>query len=174
MKGWCRVSTLVLLGLVSACATRPVVIGSGGDQVWTLNGRLGISAGRRHGTFTIDWQEKKDSYRIDLLGPMGIGVARVTGDGSKVMLELPNQAPLVANSPDRLLSDSLGLDIPVTPLRYWVRGGPAPGPYSKTSTGIRQMGWQIDYLEYADGLPVKIKLARPEVKLMMVVRRWTD
>ena len=77
-------STLVLLGLVSACATRPVVIGSGGDQVWTLNGRLGISAGRRHGTFTIDWQEKKDSYRIDLLGPMGIGGRYVNthmGDG---------------------------------------------------------------------------------------------
>ena len=167
---------LVVLGALCACSTRPVVVQKGArdDGVWSLTGRLGISARRQHGSFTVDWQQDKDKYRIDLLGPLGVGVARVSGDADKVTLQLPRRAPLVADSPEQLLSEALGLDIPVTPLRYWVRGVPAPGPFQHTADGFRQQGWTVDYLAYEQGLPVKIRLTRPEVKMLMVVRRWTD
>lgn len=162
--------------LLTACATQPIVEQSGApnDSIWSLQGRLGISAGRKHGTFTVDWQQHRDNYNIHLLGPLGVGVARITRKGGTVTLEIPNQAPQVADSADQLLTDSLGLTIPVTPLRYWVRGKPAPGSWRRTADGFSQQGWTIAYPKYEAGLPVKILLTRPEVHLTMVVRKWTD
>ncbi|HKI73158.1 MAG TPA: lipoprotein insertase outer membrane protein LolB [Pseudomonadales bacterium] len=170
------VLVLSIVVLLAACATRPVVeqTGNANDAIWSLQGRLGISAGRKHGSFTVDWRQRKDDYNIDLLGPLGVGVAKITRRAGKVTLEIPHQAPLVADSADRLLSDSLGLDIPVTPLRYWIRGKPAPGSYQPTPEGFRQQGWTIAYAKYEAGLPVKIQLTRPEVRVTMVVRKWTD
>lgn len=167
---------LALLGALCSCSTQPVVEHEGAinDGVWSMTGKLGISAGRHHDNVTVDWQQNKDKYRIDLLGPLGLGIARITGSAGKVTLKMPRRAPLVANSPEALLADSLGLDIPLTPMRYWVRGKPAPGPVQQTADGFRQFGWTIDYLAYLQGLPVKIRLTRPEVKMLIVVRRWTD
>lgn len=151
-----------------------VVGGAGNDAVWSLTGRLGVVAGRRHGSFTVDWRQNRAAYSIDLLGPLGIGVARITSDGRKVTLHIARHDPVVADSAEALLAKSLGLDIPVTPMRYWVRGKPAPGAHETTADGFRQAGWTVDYLDYRQGLPVKIRLTRPEVKLLMVVRRWAS
>lgn len=143
------------------------------DGIWSLSGRLGVAAGNRHGTFTVDWRQHKDNYQIVLLGPMGIGVARITGSPDRVTLKIPRHAPMTARSPEALLVRSLGLNIPVTPLRYWVRGKPAPGPYQPTSDGFKQQGWTVKYLDYLQGLPTRIRLTRPRVKLIMVVTQWT-
>lgn len=174
-----RVPLVLTLGftmLLCACATRPVVVQNGiaGDNVWSLNGRIGISSGKRHGAFTVDWRQDQDDYNISLLGPMGVGAARITRRDGMVTLQVPNQDPLVARSADELLSAALGLHIPVTPLRYWVRGKPAPGYWRATPDGFVQSGWTISYLAYASGLPVKMVVSRPEVKMTMVVRKWMD
>lgn len=150
-----------------------MVEGPRGDGIWSLNGRLGVSAGHRHGSFTVAWEQDRDKYTIDLLGPLGVGIAHIDGAAGKVTLKLPRHAPLVAATPEALLSKALGLQIPVTPLRYWVRGKPAPGPYQRTAKGFRQQGWNVDYLAFKKGLPVKIRLTRPKIRLLMVVRQWT-
>lgn len=163
---------IVLVLLVSACASRPIISSAGNDDAWSLNGRIGINAGSRHGSFTVDWLQRPGHFEINLLGPLGMGVARVTGDPGRVVLDVPGQAPVVADSPDSLLKQAVGVDIPVTPLRYWVRGKPAPGPHRSTADGFHQFGWQVAYLRYEKQLPVKIRLTRPEVKVMMVVKQW--
>lgn len=171
-----RVIVPMLLMLLSACVSRPVMIGNDvvDDQVWSMSGKLGVSAGREHGTFGVNWRQDNDRYEINLLGPLGIGVARVSGEPGRVVLDVPREEPRTADSADDLLHEALGFDIPVAPLRYWIRGNPAPGPYQTTPGGLRQMGWEIEYLKYAGRLPVKMRLTRPEVKLVMVIREWVD
>ena len=162
--------------MLCACSTKPLVVqrGAPDDGIWSLTGRLGVSAGDRHGSFTVDWRQDKEAYQIDLLGPMGIGVAHIAGDTDKVTLRVPRHPPMTAASAEGLLSRSLGLDIPVTPLRYWVRGKPAPGAYQQMADGFSQLGWKVEYLAYARGLPTRIRMTRPEVKLLMVVRQWIN
>lgn len=169
-------SSLLLLCLLAACTSRPVVTGSFSpeDQSWSLVGKLGVSAGLERGNFTIDWQQERNAYRINLLGPMGVGVARIEGDDDQVTLNLPGESPVTASNANDLLLATLGLDIPVKPMRYWVRGKPAPGAWRKTPSGIRQQGWNIEYLEFEEDLPVRIRLTRPEVRLVMVVKAWAD
>lgn len=169
-------SSLFLLCMLAACTSRPVITGSYApeDESWSLLGKLGVSAGRERGSFTIDWQQDRGAYRINLLGPMGMGVARIEGDGDEVTLNLPGQPPVTASSADDLLLATIGLDIPVKPMRYWVRGKPAPGTWRKTPSGIRQHGWNIEYLEFEDELPVRMRLTRPEVRMVMVVKTWAN
>lgn len=139
-----------------------------------MKGKLGVVAQGQSGSFTIEWSQHQDAFEISLFGPLGMTAARVTGDGEGVSLEAPGEPLVTARSADALLADNLGLDIPVTPLRFWVRGVPAPGPHRKGRDSIAQFGWTIEYLQHQDGLPVRIRLSRPEVRLVLVVRQWTD
>ena len=61
-----------------------------------------------------------------------------------------------ARIPILLLEQTLGLRLPVTGLRYWVRGLPAPGPTALLQTDaagrltrLEQNGWVIEYPSYA-------------------------
>lgn len=166
----------VILLLVSGCTTLPVVTGDvvARDQVWSLRGKLGVSAGKERGNFIVDWQQDKDQFEINLMGPLGMGVANIMGAADGVTLRLPGEDPVYATSADQLLLTVMGLNIPVTEMKYWVRGYPAPGRYRDTDTGFTQFGWRVEYLAFERSLPVRIRLTRPEVKLTMAIRQWTN
>ncbi len=87
-------------------------------------------------------------------------------------LDVPGDPPVSARSADELLFQSTGLALPVTPLRYWVRGKPAPGAFSRTESGFVQSGWTVEYLGFEQGLPTRMRIERPEVRLILVVRGW--
>ncbi|MEX2365481.1 MAG: lipoprotein insertase outer membrane protein LolB [Pseudohongiellaceae bacterium] len=162
--------------LLVGCTNRPLISGDvrPGDQTWSLAGKLGVLAGDTRGTFTIDWQQHREQFEINLLGLFGLGHVRVNGNLEGVMLNVRGQEPVYADSPDALLLATTGLDIPVTPLRYWVRGKPAPGRYKKHERGFSQMGWRVEYLSCDQGLPVRLRVTRPQVRLTMVVHQWTN
>lgn len=164
---------LLLVGL-AACTSRPVITGTGAEASWSLNGRLGYIAGKEHGNLSVDWRQRPDHFEINLLGPLGVGVARVEGEPGRVVLDMAGRDPVVARSADDLVEQVIGVALPVSQLRYWVRGKPAPLPHQSTADGFRQLGWQIAYLQYEQQLPVKIRLTRPGVKVMMVVKKWAN
>ena len=142
------------------------------DPDWYLNGRLAVIAGDRRGSFGLDWAQFERDYTIDLYGPLGLGVARVERVGGTVTLKVPGEPEVSARNADDLLVSVTGLAIPVTPLRYWVRGEPAPGRFVPTENGFRQGGWTIEYLSRDDGLPTRMTVSRPEARMTLVVRRW--
>lgn len=142
------------------------------DLLWSLNGRLAVITADRRGTFGLDWQQYGRDFEIDLLGPLGMGVARVVAKDGLVTLDVPGEKAITARNADALLASVTGLDIPVSPMRYWVRGKPAPGRFERTDAGFRQLGWTIEYLTFEGELPVRMKVSRPEARLTLVVRRW--
>jgi outer membrane lipoprotein LolB len=163
--------------MLAACATRPVLEGNeiADDAVWALRGRIGISSDGQNGTFSVDWRQDGATFEISLSGPLGIGVARITGAPRKTVLEVPGETPVIAESADGLLQATIGLNIPVEPLRFWVRGLPAPGPFERTDDGLRQEGWTVTYLAKEEGgLPTRLRLSRPEARVTMVIKQWID
>lgn len=169
-----RVCWLVLILFLSACQVQPVVEGERDDDDWSLTGKLGVVAGTERGNFSVNWRQQQDSFEINLLGPLGLGIARVNGDANGVVLSQPGKSPVTAATPDELLLSTLGLDIPVTPMKQWVRGRPARGRYRNTNDGFVQFGWTVQYLEFKNSLPTRMRVSRPEVRLTMVVRQWTN
>lgn len=162
----CLAVTLALVGCTSVAPTPDT------QPEWNLNGRLAIVAGDRRGAFGLDWAQFERDYTIDLFGPLGLGVARVERAAGKVTLKMPGEPAISARNADELLVRVTGLAVPVTPLRYWVRGKPAPGYFTETDSGFRQGGWQIEYLREENGLPVRMVVSRPEARMTLVVRRW--
>ncbi|MEX0941182.1 MAG: lipoprotein insertase outer membrane protein LolB [Pseudomonadales bacterium] len=167
---------LLALMFLTACSTQPVVTGDvvPEDGTWSLRGKLGISAGQERGNFTIDWQQDGDQFEIHLLGPLGMGVANISGTDQGVVLRVPGEEPVFAVSADELLANVMGFNFPVAQMKYWVRGRPAPGRYRDVNHGFTQFGWKVEYLAIEQALPVRIRLTRPEVKLIMAIRQWTN
>ncbi|MBD1550900.1 lipoprotein insertase outer membrane protein LolB [Pseudomonas typographi] len=161
-------------------ANKAVLSGING---WEISGKVGIRAPQDSGSGTLYWLQRQDYYDIRLSGPLGRGAARLTGHPGQVSLEVANQGRYQADSPETLLKEQLGWNLPVSHLVYWVRGLPAPGSKSSVTLDgdsrlahLEQDGWRIDYTRYsAQGdytLPERIKLQGQDLDVTLVIKDW--
>jgi outer membrane lipoprotein LolB len=165
--------------VLAGCATRPNVPN-------TSNAATSITAQTSrayHGRFAVqyndeyghqrnaygnfDWQETGDTVTLQLRNPLGQTLAVVTSSPASATLELPNKQPVNADNVSQLMQSTLGFALPVEGLRYWLQPSAAPTSRAKTtmdaSSGngrlkeIKQDGWTIDYLAYADAPATGVK-----------------
>ncbi|RFU47090.1 lipoprotein insertase outer membrane protein LolB [Paraburkholderia sp. DHOC27] len=132
---------------------------------------------QRNAYGNFDWQETGDTVTLQLRNPLGQTLAIITSSPSSASLELPNRQPLTADNVSTLMQNALGFALPVEGLRYWLQPSPAPTSKAKTEQDpqdpahlkeIRQDGWTIDYLAYADAPATGLKrvnLSRDEPPL---------
>jgi outer membrane lipoprotein LolB len=187
MRVWTATALLALL--LGGCATVTPVPPAGVETPlravnWTLQGRIGVLSGEQNLSGQIHWQHREDSDELLLTSPLGQGVARIVRNGSGVALELPNQPVRRARDADSLTREALGYVLPVTGLTWWVQARPAPGrafEATRDASGrlaqLKQDGWTIDYLQYADDMPArprKLVVTREGLELRLVTDRWTS
>lgn len=153
-------------------------------EVWKLKGRLAIDAIKEVWTGTLHWAQNGDEFEILWFFPFGQGSVKLQGNPERVTLWLPKKAPMTATSAEDLLKINLGWSLPVSGLRYWLLGLPAPElpvlNLSLDSWGrvlrLSQGGWQIQYLDYQSinhyELPGKIFLNNPKLRLRLVIDQW--
>ncbi|WP_194842493.1 lipoprotein insertase outer membrane protein LolB [Endozoicomonas sp. OPT23] len=185
--------------LVSGCATvpKPEVVVS--EQVkqqlwqenkqhrqkvvsWQLTGRMGLRVPGESGTLSLEWLQNQTEYKLYLDGPLGTSVARIEGNKQGITLWADGKKYL-GRDPESLLLQLTGWDLPVSLLRYWIVGIPAPWS-DKTlqlnSQGlaekISQSGWQVEYLGYKDfkgvTLPSRLRVTRGEIRVTLSIRNW--
>ncbi|QBQ53818.1 lipoprotein insertase outer membrane protein LolB [Nitrosococcus wardiae] len=151
---------------------------------WKLKGRLAIDAIQEAWTGTLRWVQKGDKFEILWISPLGQGSVELRGNPERVTLRVPKEAPITAESAEKLLGIRLGWSLPVSGLRYWLLGLPAPGlpvlsrsldPFGRLHS-LSQGGWQIRYLGYQSvknyQLPGKVFLDNPKLRLRLVIDRW--
>ncbi|MDM8350333.1 lipoprotein insertase outer membrane protein LolB [Pseudomonas sp. sp1636] len=188
-----------LLALLAGCAgltSREALEGEGSPALWQshkqqigsldawqISGKVGIRAPQDSGSGTLFWLQRQDYYDIRLSGPLGRGAARLTGRPGDLQLEVANQGRYRAASPEQLLQQQLGLNLPVSHLLWWIRGLPAPDSRSRLTLDrdsrlahLDQDGWQVEYLRYAeqDGywLPERLKLSGHDLQVTLVIKDW--
>ncbi|PLZ03413.1 lipoprotein localization factor LolB [Burkholderia sp. WAC0059] len=123
--------------------------------------------GRQQNAYgNFDWKEAGSTITLQLRDPFGQTLAIVTSSPAEAMLELPNRQPLVADNVSTLMQNALGFTLPVEGLRYWLQPSVAPTSPAETSADpqqtshlsqIRQDGWTIDYLAYANAPATGVK-----------------
>ncbi len=153
---------------------------------WQFSGRLSVIQGEEGFHGRVRWQQDNDRYVIDLVGPLGQGRQQIRGDATRVALRADNGQTRVADDAETLVAQTLGVALPVSGLRYWVRGLAAPqvpiAAQQATANGqlqaLQQAGWQLDFGGYRGDFPTRLTAERAlddgqTVKLQLVIDQWT-
>ena len=150
---------------------------------WQITGKMGLKTPGESGSATVQWLQRQSYFDIRLSGPLGQGASRLTGRPGATELEVANQGRFSADSPEALLQEQLGWQLPVTHLLWWVRGLPEPDSRSQLILDadsrlarLTQEEWRVDYLGYLEqdgfALPSRLKLYGPDLEITLVIKDW--
>jgi outer membrane lipoprotein LolB len=153
---------------------------------WQLQGAIGITQAKQRWSASVNWQQQNaNNYALRLFGPFGAGAVQLTGNANQVILRSSSQPqPLTASSPEALIQQQTGWDLPVSNLYYWVRGLPIPAAAitqqqfdaAHRLIELQQAGWDVQYISYANiqgiDLPYKIVLSNNNFNIKLVIKQW--
>lgn len=155
-----------------------------GFDDWRLAGRIAVQHADEGYSADVDWRQAGSTFDLRVAAPLNGGTFRLSGDAGVVALEAPDGATYRAGDAETLMREHLGWSLPLNGARYWIRG--LPGPHSvpvhevTDATGrwtdFEQDRWRVSVLDYTRldelDLPRKLFLARDDLKVRFVVRRW--
>lgn len=158
------------------------------NRHWQVNGKLAIrtlsssAAKPTAQALRFDWHQQAQNYKVTLSGPLGFGRVTVTQQNQRIYLSQDNNA-IEANDIDQLFAQQTGWALPISYLRYWALGLPAPEQaftLNKNSqaelVGFKQDGWQINYpaitLATPYPLPSKMVASNKHFKLVIAFKHW--
>jgi outer membrane lipoprotein LolB len=149
---------------------------------FTLQAR--VSSGGLFGVKgNLHWRQDGDTFAMRVAGPFGVGAANITGRGSEVEIRSA-RGTFRTTDPEKDIRERLGWAFPVSHLRHWVLGTPAPGTradFELDALGrlvtLEQDDWTIEFEEYQRSgvleLPRRFQIANDEVRIKVVVDEWT-
>lgn len=183
---------------IGACSITPTVTTTGSHQDqwqyhqasisalsdWQLIGKVGFRTPDQASSASLNWQQQGSRFDIHLTGPFGQGGVELSGTREQVRLNIAGRGEFWTSKPEQLLFEQIGWDIPVTTLFHWVRGIPSPNrpaTFELDDQGrlatLQQAQWQLNYRSYQRveslWLPKKIQLQRDQIRLTLVIKRWT-
>lgn len=186
MKHLLSVVLMVLLAGCSQLQTREALTPADPAPVlqlqnWSLDGRIGIRYDGEINSANLSWQQQPERYTIALTGPLGQGGLRIESDGRVVSLQQAGSDEVHrAATPEALMQQLLGWYLPLSHARFWVRGLPDPSLSWQglaQEQGFSQADWKVEYDRYTRAgtlvLPEKIRLTRPDLRITLVINRWT-
>jgi outer membrane lipoprotein LolB len=152
-------------------------------DAWRARGRVAIHTASEGFSASFDWRERGGVGEVDVRGPLGAGAAHITRSADLVRVDTGSGTPFEVAAPfaslDEELTARLGFSLPVTSLRYWLLGVPAPDvPSDAAGDGFSQSGWAVApgaYLPVAGApgaLPGRLVLSRATTVIRIVVSDW--
>lgn len=181
-----RLFTLVLVLLLSACASAPVAKQERPAQAelapFAFNGRVAIKHNGERSSAGVRWTHRGVEDEILLLSPLGQAGARIFSNSEGVLLEVSGKQYFEQDA-ESLTERVLGWHLPLSGLRYWVMALPASGSDAVVehaengqASVIKQDGWEINYTRYAaeslNSLPLKLTLQRDGMEMKLFIDEW--
>lgn len=172
-----RLATVALASLLAACAEFGFVLPQPAPD-FELAGRFAVTYKGEANSGNMAWRYGAAAEELLITTPMGQGVARITREGRQVTLTTPEPREFRAEDAEALTEKVLGFRLPLAGLADWVRAQPAPGPAQQRRDGegrlaeLEQAGWTIQYLDYAGGRPVRMRLTYPGIDLRLAITAW--
>ena len=151
-------------------------------QEWQIRGKIGVRTADDGGSAYLDWSQSFDSFYILLSGPLGQGSTIVSGNPYGARLE-NGDGTFISDSPEQLVLEHTGWNIPIHQLLYWVKGIPAPygkseptyNAYGALKT-LQQNQWNLEFDRYGEAmgtlLPQKIKITKGDLKVTLIIKEW--
>ncbi|SEG33708.1 outer membrane lipoprotein LolB [Oceanospirillum linum] len=153
-----------------------------------IEGKIRLKTKDSSDSANLQWQQEGEHYNMTLSGPFGQTGARMEGSPYQVMLTIPDKGRFIDQSPEQLLYNHFGWDLPISSLLYWIRTLPAPGSSYQSDLNqaqqirlLQQDGWNIHYDRYrpvssestqSPELPGRIKVNRGQLELTLIINQW--
>lgn len=168
---------LPVLLLLGACAQLRTEVPQ--DVRFELSGRLAVRYGTEAFSGNLAWRHAGGSDEILITSSLGAGVARLVRDGDGTVLTTAEPREYRGRDPEALTQEVLGFRLPVAGLADWVRGRASEQAGAKAHYDenerlrtLEQSGWRIEYLEYENDLPSRMRLTYPEIELRLAISQW--
>src|SRR3989344_3456349 len=97
-------------------------------QQWMITGSFSIQEPSQLVMATYRWEQQHSDYRIRIFAPLHLSEILIQGKPGQVTLWRSSQDFDSASSPEQLMQQELGWQLPISQLIYWIKGMPAPGP----------------------------------------------
>lgn len=154
---------------------------------WRMDGRVGVQLRDQSASFGVSWlQQGNDQYEMNIKNPLtGTVMAVMKGTATDVTLQANGKTYRDADA-ERLLQAQTGVSLPLSGMKYWVRGVSSPnapvGQVKLDAQGrpvlLQQSGWRIEYMGWRgnawDALPEKVSLSRSEenARVKVIAKEW--
>lgn len=194
-------ATIILVTLISGCSNTESLQQASSPYMdqhtrnlsqlthWKIAGKIRLKTEESSDSANIQWLQRGDSYSLTLSGPFGQTGALLEGTPYQVVLTIPDEGRFTDRSPESLLYNHFGWDLPLSSLFYWVRTLPAPGSDYQSELNseqrvarLQQDGWDIHYDRYrpvsnsdsaGPTLPGRMKVAKGKLELTFIINQWS-
>jgi outer membrane lipoprotein LolB len=151
---------------------------------WQLNAALVANSHDDGFDARLHWLQEDDSYRLRLHGPLGQGTVLIDGSSSGVRMRTGDSREYHAHDPETLLAQLTDLALPISHLKYWIRGLPAPVGHIQRQNFhangslalLEQEGWLLNFSQHYEQegyiLPRRIELKNEEFLIRLVISTW--
>ncbi len=151
-------------------------------QQWNIAGAFSIRQPNKSVIASYDWEQKGQNYRIHIQSSLDIYSVNIAGQPGRVTLWRSAKEYFTAQTPEQLMQQQLGWQLPVSSLYYWLRGLPAPGNYHGQwdSYGhliqLSQAGFTVQFSHYLSlngvDVPQMLQISNPRVAMRIAIKRW--
>lgn len=170
------------IACLAGCSSLPNVLsGEAPNSGFEIQGRASIRHGEEAFTANVQWRHQPAGDDLLITNSIGQGVARIERNGDEVTLETADARRFQARDAESLTGQVLGWRLPLSGLADWVRGRAAPGRIAQTDrdaegrlTLLEQDDWRIEYQEYREGRPARMRLSRPNLEIRLIVDSWRE
>ncbi|WP_157315061.1 lipoprotein insertase outer membrane protein LolB [Chitinibacter sp. GC72] len=145
---------------------------------FSAQGKVNIRQGNQSDTAQFVWLASPAQDQLSLSTPFGSVLAELVlhYQGDTIRLAELNRGTQIdrADDPEALLHTLTGLQLPVSGLRWWLRGQARPDtPYERDGEVLIQNGWRISASDYRSGTyPYRIELSRADLKVRIMITEW--
>ena len=150
---------------------------------WKIEGAMSIQSTQQSVITHYQWHQRAANYDIQLSSVLNLVRVNITGrEYQFVKLCRSNKRCYQAKTPELLLKQQLGWDLPISYLKYWIRGIPLQGkaikkydPYGHLIF-MQQNGFDLWFSNYQSfngvDLPTRLDLQYPKLKIRLIIKQW--
>lgn len=178
---------VTLLCLLSGCSTIEVQQGEHYNlsnkqhlyalSTWSFQGRIAVKNGPDSWSAYLAWTHQPGLDRLKLSGLLGQGTVLIELTPDQIKIDQGDGRANFSENVDQLITDKLGVLVPISALTYWVLGLVQPGlDYENHEASFQQLAWTVNYPLYmlvgSELMPHKMQAIKDQLKLTLVFDQW--
>jgi outer membrane lipoprotein LolB len=177
-----RFGLLASLACIAGCSALPAFLPQESlSSGFELSGRVALKYGDEAASAKVQWRHSIGADDMLITNALGQGIARITRLRGEVTLETADSRQFQAANAESLSEQVLGWRLPLSGLPDWLRARASPGEAAQTRAGadgrlleLAQDAWRIEYQEYRDERPVRLRLTRPNLEIRLIIDSWQE